>query len=148
MAAFLQAFWRRRDPDPDTPDNPTSAAFGRRVKAADRLYSEEGVRGALTDRGRALILLGSPAELRYARRAIPALDLIGRTSGGGPTRSLPQETWIYPREGLAEVLRPLADEALDGRVMLVFLEETRHTRLLEGEKLLQRAARALAGLDP
>ena len=70
--AFVDAFWRRRDPDGPRPGNPFEQEFHRRVEAADRLYGEGPLRGSLTDRGRALVLLGSPPLLSYGQRPVPA----------------------------------------------------------------------------
>ena len=67
---FIEAFWLRRDPDPGTPGNEFSRTFYERVEAADRLYSEEGVRGSMTDRGRALVLLGPPPSIRASQKRI------------------------------------------------------------------------------
>src|SRR3954449_1580217 len=64
---FVEAFWLRRDPDPETPSNEFAKEFYERVEAADRLYGEGGVRGSLTDRGRALVLLGPPPRMRYGQ---------------------------------------------------------------------------------
>src|SRR6185503_21246143 len=62
--AFIVQFWRRRDPDPDTPQNPFADRFSERVLMADQVYAERNRRGAMTERGAALILLGPPTYLR------------------------------------------------------------------------------------
>ena len=82
---FVEAFWRRRDPDPDKPGNEFAKTFYERVEAADRLYSEGGTRGSLTDRGRALVLLGPPPVLRYGQKKVPAWDP-GRRAAPPPSR--------------------------------------------------------------
>ena len=71
---FIETFWRRRDPDPNVPGNEFSKTFYERVEAADRLYTEGATRGSLTDRGRALVLLGPPPILRYGQKKVPAWD--------------------------------------------------------------------------
>ncbi|HEV8629380.1 MAG TPA: GWxTD domain-containing protein, partial [Thermoanaerobaculia bacterium] len=60
FASFLGAFWACRDDDPATDENPFGRLFAERGAAADRLYAEPGVRGSLTPRGGALLLLGPP----------------------------------------------------------------------------------------
>lgn len=60
---FIALFWARRDPDLSTRVNEFRLAFDSRVEAADREFGEEGLRGALTVRGKTLILLGMPAEV-------------------------------------------------------------------------------------
>lgn len=67
---FIRLFWARRDPTPETADNETQREFERRVALADQLFAETheqtAVRGALTERGRALVLLGPPHRRQKA----------------------------------------------------------------------------------
>jgi len=58
--AFIALFWARRDPDLDTRRNEFKLEFDTRVVAADGQFGEAETRGALTDRGRVLLLLGVP----------------------------------------------------------------------------------------
>jgi GWxTD domain-containing protein len=57
-ARFVALFWAKRDPDLSTPQNEFKEEFDRRVAAADRLFARSQLRGAMSDRGRVLILLG------------------------------------------------------------------------------------------
>ena len=141
---FIEAFWRRRDPDPNTPGNEFSKTFYERVEASDRLYSEGGTRGSLTDRGRALILLGPPPVQRYYQKKVPGWDP-GRP--GAPsavqTRILSLESWVYAVTDLPPVLQQRIQED-DGRaeIVLAFVVDPRHTYLTEGDKYLDMAVRA------
>lgn len=141
---FIEAFWRRRDPDPNTPGNEFSKTFYERVEAADRLYSDGGTRGSLTDRGRALILLGPPAVQRYYQKKVPGWDP-GRP--GAPsavqTRILSLESWVYAVTDLPPALQQRIQED-DGRaeIVLAFTVDPRHTYLIEGDKYLDMAVRA------
>jgi GWxTD domain-containing protein len=143
---FVEAFWRRRDPDPDAPGNELAKTFYERVDAADRLYSEGGARGSLTDRGRALILLGPPPVLRYSQRKAPEWDP-GRP-GARPaikTRNLVLEIWVYPRKELpAELTAKIEEEEgeVPEEVVLTFLVEERRIQLIDGEEYLEMAVRA------
>lgn len=142
---WLETFWRRRDPDPDQPGNETAKTFYQRVEAADRLYSDGGVRGSLTARGRALILLGPPPILRYSQKAAPAWEP-GRPGDRAAiqTRDVVLETWLYTLEDMPAELRErfaMEDPERTG-LELVFLVETRETKLVEGEKFLDLAVRA------
>ena len=56
---FIQEFWDKRDPDPDTPENEFKTEFYSRVDYANRHFREGG-RGWNTDRGRIYIYLGPP----------------------------------------------------------------------------------------
>ena len=150
-ADFLEDFWRRRDPDPGSGVNECARRFRERALAADRLYGEDGRRGSLTDRGRALVLLGPPPVLRYSQRRIPSWEP-DRSGAKSSTHSrlVAVETWIYPLAGLSPRLAELlaAEAAAQPQdaadAALVFLAESpRHTRLLEGERVLELAARAL-----
>ena len=61
---FVQLFWARRDPDLKTPVNEYKLGFDQRVKEADQLFAMPRQRGALTERGKAYILLGPPKTLQ------------------------------------------------------------------------------------
>ena len=98
----------------------------------------------MTDRGRALVLLGPPAIQRYGQKNVPAWN---PGKPGAPsavqTRTLSLESWIYPIGDLGPVLRQLLEEE-DARleIILVFVVDPHRTYLLEGEKYLEMAARA------
>ena len=115
--------------------------MSKRVVAADRLYGDEETRGALTDRGGALILLGPPDRMRVAQITVP--DRFGRGGRGSRTRRLPSEHWIYERESLRPALETLLRErGVEGDVELVFLREGDRTRLVEGREIMALAARS------
>lgn len=58
--AFIRLFWARRDPNLETRANEFQVEFEARVAQADREFGFAGTRGALSDRGRLLIVLGPP----------------------------------------------------------------------------------------
>jgi len=60
---YMEDFWRRHDPTPETAFNEVRSEFDRRVAQADISYTEQQ-RGALTDRGRVFIHFGEPDELQ------------------------------------------------------------------------------------
>lgn len=142
---FVEEFWRRRDPDPDEPGNEFAKTFYQRVEAADHLYAESGVRGSLTDRGRALILLGPPPILRYSQRRAPTFEP-GKPSSRPAiqTRNLVLEIWVYPLNDLPPgYVQRLADGGdPPAEINLTFRVGSRHTELIEGEKYLEIAAEA------
>lgn len=147
VLAFIDDFWARRDPDPDAPGNPFVQEFFERVQEADLLYAGDGKPGSLTDRGRAYILLGSPGVLRYTQLSAPTWDPGGRPRS--PTERLRLEVWGYQREHLPErVVARLEEQGVEFPVEVRFLEERRATRLIEGEDLLEEAARAAVRADP
>jgi GWxTD domain-containing protein len=59
---FIEEFWKRRDPDPDTDINEYRLEYEDRVKRAEIMFHGEGRPGWLTDRGRIYILFGPPSE--------------------------------------------------------------------------------------
>jgi GWxTD domain-containing protein len=146
LDGFLQQFWARRASAGDPRGEQLARLIAERIADADHLYAEGETRGSLSDRGRALILLGSPPVLRATRRRVPVA-----TAASGqmrPTRLLPQEEWVYPTEELPTgVVEALA--ASPGReVVLLFLLEGGRMVLVQGEEVLQQAARALASRQP
>ena len=143
--AFIEEFRRRRDPDPETPGNPFAQQFFERVQSADVLYPEPGRAGSLTDRGRALILLGSPSILRYTQRAAPTWDPGegGRSRHSPSTERVRLEVWGYTREDLPPALvARLEKEGEEFPVEVSFVEAGPRSLLVDGEDLLEEAARA------
>jgi GWxTD domain-containing protein len=141
---FVEDFWLRRDPDPEEPGNSFAKAFYERVDAADRLYAEGGQRGSLTDRGRALIVLGPPPVLRYSQKRVPAWDT-GKPGNRPTTRSrtLVLEIWGYPVQEMAPPLaaRIAEEEPETTEITLSFAVETRRTYLVEGHRYLEYAVK-------
>jgi len=60
--AFIEEFWQRRDPDPDTARNEFRVEYEDRVAKAGAMFHGEGRPGWQTDRGRIFILFGPPSE--------------------------------------------------------------------------------------
>lgn len=141
---FVESFWRRRDPDPE-PGNPFAKTFYERVEAADRLYAEGGERGSMTDRGRALILLGPPPVLRYSQKRAPAWEP-GKPGNRAIvlSRNLVLEVWVYPLPELPPELaaRIAEEEPETAEISLSFAVESRRTYLIEGHRYLEHAVRA------
>lgn len=61
--AFVALFWAKRDPDLKSPVNEFKARIEALVKAADERFAVRGRRGALTERGRVLIVMGPPKQI-------------------------------------------------------------------------------------
>jgi len=61
--AFIEDFWKRRDPDPETEKNEFKEGYLARIATANKLFRGGGKDGFIQDRGRILILLGSPDEI-------------------------------------------------------------------------------------
>src|SRR5712664_2122407 len=89
---FIEEFWRRRDPDPDTDENEFREEYYERIAYANEHYAS-GIPGWKTDRGRIYITWGKPDEVEshpsgggYEREA---------NEGGGSTTTDPFERWFY-----------------------------------------------------
>jgi len=89
---FIEEFWRRRDPDPDTDENEFREEYYERIAYANEHYAS-GIPGWKTDRGRIYIMYGKPDELETH----PSGGTYNRESyeGGGSTSTYPFERWFY-----------------------------------------------------
>jgi len=89
---FIEEFWRRRDPDPDTDENEFKEEYYERIAYANEHFAS-GMPGWKSDRGRIWIMYGKPDE----RETHPMGGNYERPSyeGGGNTSTYPFETWFY-----------------------------------------------------
>ena len=89
---FIEEFWRRRDPDPDTDENEFKEQYYERIAYANENFAS-GIPGWKTDRGRIWIMYGKPDE----RETHPTGGSYERPSyeGGGSTTTYPFEVWFY-----------------------------------------------------
>jgi GWxTD domain-containing protein len=90
--SFIESFWLRRDPTPDTEENEFREEHYRRIQYANEHYAA-GIPGWRTDRGRIYIVWGPPDETdshpsggNYQRET---------AEGGGSTSTFPFERWRY-----------------------------------------------------
>jgi GWxTD domain-containing protein len=88
-AEFERIFWARRDPDPTTPANELQAAVARARTSADARFTRPGLKGADTDCGQLLLLLGEPTEV-VGRE--PTVHFDNAEALRGARRP---EVWIY-----------------------------------------------------
>lgn len=61
--AFVDLFWARRDPTPDTPRNEYREEIEARIAYADKTFNKEKTVGSMSDRGRTLIVFGAPKRV-------------------------------------------------------------------------------------
>jgi GWxTD domain-containing protein len=89
---FIENFWRRRDPDPDTEENEFREQYYERIAYANEHYTS-GIPGWKSDRGRIYIMWGKPDEIE----SHPSGGAYDRPSyeGGGSTTTYPFEIWWY-----------------------------------------------------
>src|SRR5215469_14204007 len=97
---FIEQFWQRRNPDPDSAENTFKEEHYRRIAYTNEHFAS-GIPGWKTDRGRIYIMWGPPDEIdshpsggSYDRPA---------SEGGGSTSTYPFEDWRYRYlEGIGE----------------------------------------------
>jgi GWxTD domain-containing protein len=97
---FIEQFWQRRNPDPDTAENTFKEEHYRRIAYTNEHYAS-GIPGWKTDRGRIYIMWGPPDEID----SHPSGGTYDRpsTEGGGTTSTYPFEDWRYRYlEGIGE----------------------------------------------
>src|ERR1700735_4463650 len=89
---FIEAFWQRRNPDPDSAENTFKEEHYRRIAYANEHFAS-GIPGWKTDRGKIYIMWGPADEVdshptggSYERPA---------NEGGGETSTYPFEDWRY-----------------------------------------------------
>lgn len=97
---FIENFWLRRDPTPDTPENEYKEEHYRRIAYANEHFGA-GIPGWKTDRGRIYIIWG-PADQIESHPTGGTYDR-PQEEGGGTTTTYPWETWRYRYlEGIGE----------------------------------------------
>jgi len=89
---FVEQFWLRRDPTPDTEENEYKEEHYRRIAYANDHYAS-GIPGWKTDRGMIYIKYGAPDEID----SHPSGGSYERPmeEGGGETSTYPFEDWRY-----------------------------------------------------
>jgi GWxTD domain-containing protein len=114
---FIEQFWARRNPDPDSPENTFKEEHYRRIAYANEHFSS-GIPGWKSDRGRIYIMWGKPDELE-AHDGGGSYDR-PMDEGGGQTETYPFEHWRYRYlEGIGEnVELEFVDPSMSGEFHL------------------------------
>ena len=110
---FIEAFWQRRDPTPDTEENEYKEEHYRRIAYANEHFAA-GIPGWKSDRGRMYIMYGPADEVD----SHPSGGSYERPmeEGGGETSTFPFEDWRYRYlEGIGqEVIIEFVDSCMCG----------------------------------
>jgi GWxTD domain-containing protein len=110
---FIEAFWQRRDPTPDTEENEYKEEHYQRIAYANEHFAA-GIPGWKSDRGRIYIMYGKPDEID----SHPSGGTYERPieEGGGETSTYPFEDWRYRYlEGIGqEVIIEFVDTCMCG----------------------------------
>src|SRR5712671_5912417 len=110
---FIEAFWQRRDPTPDTEENEYKEEHYQRIAYANEHFAA-GIPGWKSDRGRIYIMYGKADEVE----SHPSGGTYERPmeEGGGSTSTYPFEQWRYRYlEGIGqEVIIEFVDTCMCG----------------------------------
>lgn len=152
---FIEQFWLRRDPTPDTVENEFREEHYRRIAYANERFAS-GIPGWKTDRGRIYIIWGPADEIE----SHPSGGSYHRPheEGGGSTATFPFEKWRYRRlEGLGnDIQLEFVDPSGSGEYRLTMDPQEKDALKhvpgaglteLEAQGLVSRAQR-LTGQNP
>jgi GWxTD domain-containing protein len=141
--AYLEKYWRERDPTPSTAANEARVQFTQRVQHANQTWTRSNLeKGMFTDMGRTYIRYGEPDEI--LRQVLPAGDQTltqlvqsidadnDRPTGDVETKGVgadmrPFEVWIYEvtrdRSTTKKTDDPKAGPSTRKRLMFLFVDE-------------------------
>jgi GWxTD domain-containing protein len=141
---FIEAFWQRRNPDPDSADNTFKEEHYRRIAYVNEHFSS-GIPGWKTDRGRIYIMWGPADEIE----SHPSGGSYERPpeEGGGETSTYPFEDWRYRYlEGIGEnVILEFVDPTMSGEYHLTMDPSEKDALLMvPGAGLTQMESMGLA----
>jgi GWxTD domain-containing protein len=92
MEQFIEQFWLRRDPSPDSSENEYKEEHYRRIAYANERFAS-GIPGWKSDRGRMYIMFGPADEVESHPSGGSYLRPFDE--GGGTTSTYPFEKWRY-----------------------------------------------------
>jgi GWxTD domain-containing protein len=114
---FIEQFWQRRNPDPDSPENTFKEEHYRRIAYTNERFAS-GIPGWKSDRGKIYIMWGPPDEIE----SHPSGGSYDRPAqeGGGQTSTYPFEQWRYRYlEGVGnDVIMEFVDPSMSGEYHL------------------------------
>ena len=114
--AFVEDFWKRRDPSPTTSENEYKTDYFNRIEQANHLFSGGGSPGWLQDRGRVYITLGPPDHRETYPRGVTFYGL-------------PTEIWWYGFFTITFIDERWVDDfrlVPDSAVQIAIINKTQH----------------------
>ena len=97
--AFIDLFWARRDPTPDTPANELRQQIETRIAEADKRFAFSNTPGSQTDKGLVYVLFGEPTQIMNSLN----IPRVGGTGMSQFRRPVNVESWVYRDEGAQRV---------------------------------------------
>lgn len=95
---FIDVFWARRDPTPETPDNELRQQMEARIAEADKRYRLGKTPGSQTDKGLVYTLLGEPTQVETRVDRPPNAGTLSHFD-----RPINFELWTYRGEAAERV---------------------------------------------
>ena len=92
---FQEAFWRSRDPRPDTPQNEALEEYVDRLQFVEHYFQENEVPGVFTERGRMYMRFGKPAYRKIADMPARAGGSMSGSRRAWADGDVPVEIWVY-----------------------------------------------------
>jgi GWxTD domain-containing protein len=139
---FIEEFWKKRDPSPETEENENREEFIERIEYANKWFFEGSKgKGWDTERGRILLQLGFPEERAWGERTLTDPQGALLTS-----KRAPMEIWTYYRY---QLVLYFVDWDSSGKLLLnkvpsnlpYALEKARFSLDLRDQSNLKRAFR-------
>ena len=118
--AFVETFWKQRDPTPGTPANEYKEELVKRFRYVNEFYGRGTTReGWRTDMGRIYMILGPPANVERFEATIGLVPCTAWSYYGDARRDLPPQFHLlfYQRGGVGEF--KLYDPVSDGPARLL-----------------------------
>ncbi len=137
---FIELFWARRNPEPNSAFNAFRAEFESKVRFADENFGWGKNRGALSERGRVLILMGRPdsRQVRGLEGAPPTGAISGETGAvDGNT-----EAWYYDPAKL-----PAGFKVKGANLYFLFYEERLDSNAFELDRTNRESFKAMSALS-
>ena len=165
---FVSNFWKARDPRPETLENEFREEFEKRAAFADAHFTEDEIRGSVTDRGMVFVLLGPPTYVgrkpirtgedtsdptgmvRFTRNDVTAVE---KTSGSSPSTNVKIDTMTGPANAMPDANARWREvwhyrrEALPKGVPYHQIDFEFISRTGYGKNVLQRDPASLNALD-
>jgi len=137
---FIALFWAKRNPDPNNPFNAFRAEFESKVRFADENFGYSKRRGALSERGRVLILMGRPDRRQV--RGIEGAPSTGPSSGATGAVDGNTEAWYYDPVNL-----PAGFKAKGANLYFLFYEERLDSNVFELDRTNRESLKAMSALS-
>jgi GWxTD domain-containing protein len=147
-SAWIESYWKERDPSPETELNELREEHYRRIRVANTRFASLRMKGMETDRGRIYVRFGEPDEIRVGfadQSFISGSETIGgrdaqigagaRIRGGFNVDEKEYEVWTYTERGDVLGDREKVSSGLGMRFVFVDVEGYGNFRLVESTEL-------------